>query len=109
MHAVANTVEQGNPKPTGARSSSGAPSCARKSARKAKWALFGEQLATEKKLFAREKHKEYVGAFEGAGYRAKGYYRSEVNCMMFSRVDFCAACRRAIERVIRMYSPSTAA
>ncbi|UXI70545.1 IgA Peptidase M64 [Tahibacter amnicola] len=73
-------------------------------------ALFREQLATEKKLFAREKHKGHVGAFEGAGYRAKGYYRSEVNCMMFSRVDFfCAACRRAIERVIQMYSSSTAA
>ena len=46
-----------------------------------------------------------VGAFEGANYEAKGYYRPEVDCIMFTRYDkFCAVCRRAIERVIGMYT-----
>ena len=47
-----------------------------------------------------------VGAFEGAIYEARGYYRPEVDCIMFSRDDvpFCAVCRRAIERVIDFYA-----
>lgn len=47
-----------------------------------------------------------VGAFEGANYEATGYYRSQTDCIMFTRDDvpFCAACQRAIERIIRMYS-----
>ncbi|MGA2357619.1 MAG: M64 family metallopeptidase [Terriglobales bacterium] len=32
---------------------------------------------------------------------AKGYYRPEVDCIMFTwHIAFCAVCRRAIERVI---------
>lgn len=46
-----------------------------------------------------------VGAFEGALYEPKGYYRAEADCIMFTRSQrFCAACRRAIERVIEMYT-----
>jgi hypothetical protein len=47
-----------------------------------------------------------VGAFEGAMYEARGYYRPQLDCMMFTRdpVGFCAVCRRAIERVIAMYT-----
>jgi hypothetical protein len=43
-----------------------------------------------------------VGAFEGAGYRAKGLYRSSTNRIMFTRNPerFCPVCSRAIERVI---------
>ena len=68
-------------------------------------ALFKEELAHEKEMFAAEKHVGQVGAFEGAMYEAKGYYRPEVDCMMFSRTDqFCRVCRRAIENVIAMYS-----
>ncbi|MGD0601431.1 MAG: M64 family metallopeptidase, partial [Terriglobales bacterium] len=38
-------------------------------------------------------------------YEAKGYYRPEVDCIMFTRHKaFCAVCRRAIERVIGMYT-----
>jgi hypothetical protein len=34
-------------------------------------------------------------------YEAKGYYRAQANCIMFTRhTEFCRACRRAIERVI---------
>jgi IgA Peptidase M64/Peptidase M64 N-terminus len=68
-------------------------------------ALFREELAYEHDLFAKEKYFGKVGAFEGAIYEAKGYYRPEVDCIMFTRTNhFCAVCRRAIERVIDLYS-----
>ena len=38
-------------------------------------ALFKEELAHEQKMFAAEKHFGQVGAFEGAMYEARGYYR----------------------------------
>ena len=44
-------------------------------------------------------------AFEGANYEAEGYYRSEQNCLMFTRTDyFCAVCAAAIEKVIDEYT-----
>jgi hypothetical protein len=56
-------------------------------------------------MFEREKYVGRVGAFEGANYEAKGFYRPEVDCIMFTRTNhFCAVCRRAIERVIDMYT-----
>ena len=68
-------------------------------------ALFKEELAYEQKMFQAEKYFGQVGAFEGAMYEAKGYYRPEVDCIMFSRTDhFCKICRAAIERIIKMYS-----
>ena len=65
-------------------------------------ALFIEQKRAESRFFAAEKYAGKVGAFEGAMYEAKGYYRPQIDCIMFSRDDvpFCAVCRRAIERVI---------
>jgi len=64
-------------------------------------ALFTEQRAAEEAAFAKEKHAHTVGAFEGANYEARGFYRPEVNCIMFTRTSaFCAVCRRALERVI---------
>ncbi|MEN3335468.1 MAG: hypothetical protein V7641_4833 [Blastocatellia bacterium] len=68
-------------------------------------ALFRENRDFEVKFFAAEKYYGKVGAFEGAMYEAKGYYRPEVDCIMFTRSKtFCAVCRRAIERVISLYS-----
>ncbi|HJQ30729.1 MAG TPA: IgA Peptidase M64 [Pyrinomonadaceae bacterium] len=68
-------------------------------------ALFREELEHEQGMFAKEKYVGRVGAFEGANYAAKGYYRPEVDCIMFTRTNhFCAVCRRAIERVIDMYT-----
>jgi hypothetical protein len=68
-------------------------------------ALFREELEHERVMFAQEKYAGRVGAFEGANYEAKGFYRPEVDCIMFTRTNhFCAVCRRAIERVIDMYS-----
>ena len=67
--------------------------------------LFREELKFEQALFGREKYWGHVGAFEGANYEAKGYYRPEIDCIMFTRTDhFCAVCRRAIERIIKLYS-----
>ena len=46
-----------------------------------------------------------VGAFEGGNYMAEGIYRSQQNCIMFTRTtDFCAVCAEAIEKVIDEYS-----
>jgi hypothetical protein len=71
-------------------------------------ALFREELEHEKKMFAAEKHFGQVGAFEGAMYEARGYYRPEIDCIMFSRTDhFCKVCREAIVRIIKMYSRSS--
>jgi hypothetical protein len=68
-------------------------------------ALFREELEHEHGMFAREKYAGRVGAFEGANYEAKGFYRPEVDCIMFTRTNrFCAVCRRAVERVIDMYA-----
>jgi len=68
-------------------------------------ALFREERVHEQEMFAKEKYAGRVGAFEGANYEPKGYYRPEVDCIMFTRTDhFCAVCRRAIERIIGLYS-----
>jgi hypothetical protein len=47
-----------------------------------------------------------VGAFEGAGYVAKGLYRPSIDCRMFSlsTVDFDPVCSGAIERMINLYT-----
>jgi hypothetical protein len=70
-------------------------------------ALFQEQKDHESKTLAAEKHAGKVGAFEGANYAARGYYRPQVDCVMFTRNDvgFCAVCRRALEMMIALYTP----
>jgi hypothetical protein len=68
-------------------------------------ALFREELQHEQAMFHKEKYYGRVGAFEGSIYEAKGYYRPEVDCIMFTRTNhFCAVCRRAIERIVELYS-----
>lgn len=65
-------------------------------------ALFQTELKRSAELLAKAPG---VGAFEGAMYEARGYYRAEADCIMFTRSQrFCAACRRAIERVIALYT-----
>jgi hypothetical protein len=67
--------------------------------------LFREERAKEDAMLGSQKFAGKVGAFEGADYEARGYYRPEVDCIMFTRHKaFCAVCRRAIERVIGMYA-----
>ncbi|MCA1581208.1 MAG: IgA Peptidase M64 [Acidobacteria bacterium] len=67
--------------------------------------LFLEQKAEETKLLSGDPNAKKVGAFEGSLYEATGYYRPQIDCIMFSRNDvpFCPACRRAIERIIALY------
>jgi hypothetical protein len=68
-------------------------------------ALFREEQAKMEVLLSSMPHASDVGAFEGAMYEAKGYYRAQANCIMFTRhEEFCRACRRAIERVIDLGS-----
>ena len=69
-------------------------------------ALFLEQQRAETTLLGSDDHARAVGAFEGANYEARGSYRPQIDCIMFSRneVPFCAVCRRTIERVIDMYT-----
>ncbi len=66
--------------------------------------LFREQRDWDTKFLS--KYAGTVGAFEGAAYEARGLYRPQADCIMFSRdrVGFCAVCRRAITRIIDLYS-----
>jgi hypothetical protein len=50
--------------------------------------------------------EDKVGAFEGAGYAAKGLYRPQLHCVMISSPtgQFCAVCRQAIGRMIDYFS-----
>jgi hypothetical protein len=68
-------------------------------------ALFREQREIERQMLSSGTHADHVGAFEGASYEARGLYRPEQDCIMFSRNmhGFCRVCRRAIERIIELY------
>ncbi|HEX9161590.1 MAG TPA: M64 family metallopeptidase [Thermoanaerobaculia bacterium] len=68
--------------------------------------LFRREQAWETQFLGSQKYAHKAGAFEGAGYEAKGLYRPEADCIMFTRdeVGFCRVCRRAIERIIDEYS-----
>jgi IgA peptidase M64/peptidase M64-like protein len=69
-------------------------------------ALFREEREKETRLLSSFPLAGKVGAFEGALYEAKGLYRPQADCIMFTRdeVGFCAVCRRAISRVIDLYA-----
>jgi hypothetical protein len=69
-------------------------------------ALFREQRDWEEKFLSSMQYSKAVGAFEGAAYEARGLYRPQADCIMFTsnRVGFCAVCRRAIGRIIDLYS-----
>ncbi len=57
-------------------------------------------------FFKKSRFQGKVGAFEGAGYAAKGLYRPMLDCIMFSRGarPFCRVCETAVARTIRYYS-----
>jgi hypothetical protein len=69
-------------------------------------ALMREVKATSSKMLQAEPWHGKVGAFEGAMYEAKGLYRPEADCIMFTRnpTTFCKVCARAIERTIDRYT-----
>jgi hypothetical protein len=68
-------------------------------------ALFREDLAATRALFARQPHRHTIGAFEGANYEAKGYYRPAMQCIMFDRSEaFCPVCQDGITDIIDLYA-----
>jgi hypothetical protein len=69
-------------------------------------ALFRDQMAYETALLGASPYAGSLGAFEGANYEPQGYFRPEVDCVMFSRnrMAFCRVCRRAVEQVLDLYS-----
>jgi hypothetical protein len=69
-------------------------------------ALFREERAYTTQLLGSSPHRGRVGAFRGARYDAQAFYRSELDCVMFTRdeVPFCQVCQRALDRVIDLYA-----
>lgn len=67
-------------------------------------ALFNEEKAKEEKMLGADQYSGKVGAFQGANYDPKLYYRPMENCIMFTRTDyFCDVCKRAIDQVVDLY------
>ena len=67
--------------------------------------LFVDNQRIVEGMFSAAPYSTAIGAFEGANYQALGYYRSEQNCIMFTRTeDFCRVCSAAIEAVIDEYT-----
>jgi hypothetical protein len=69
-------------------------------------ALFREERTWDTNHLSSMPTSGKVGAFEGASYEARGLYRPEADCIMFTRdlVGFCRVCRRAIGRIIDLYA-----
>jgi hypothetical protein len=67
--------------------------------------LFADNQRIVEGMFSAAPFANSNGAFEGALYQSKGYYRSAQNCIMFTRTeDFCRVCAAAIEDVIDEYT-----
>lgn len=58
------------------------------------------------KYLMNSKYWGKVGAFEGAGYSAKGVYRPMIDCLMFSKgtKPFCKVCEEHVAKVIKQYT-----
>jgi hypothetical protein len=69
-------------------------------------AHFRRQLEADERVLKSSPYSSAIGAFEGASYEARGLYRPQADCIMFTRdrVGFCAVCRRAIATIIDLYS-----
>ena len=69
-------------------------------------ALMREQMCIEIALLGASPFADRVGAFEGANYAARGFFRPEVDCIMFSRnpAAFCRVCVEAIREILDLYS-----
>jgi hypothetical protein len=57
---------------------------------------------TAKAHLQKQVYYNQVGAFEGARYQSNGFYRPEVDCLMFSRIAgcFCQVCQDVINDTI---------
>lgn len=68
-------------------------------------ALFMKQKSQEDQFFSKEKYNDKVGAFEGAGYLQYGLYRSQLDCIMFTRhMTFCKVCQQSLINVMNQYA-----
>jgi hypothetical protein len=69
-------------------------------------ALFRDERERFTRMLGDEEYAGKVGAFEGAGYEAKGLYRPAADCIMFTRdeVGFCPVCARAISRILDLHT-----
>ena len=63
-------------------------------------------MARDAALLGRGEHAGKVGAFEGANYESRGYFRPQTDCIMFTRdaVPFCLVCQRAIAQILDLYT-----
>ena len=69
------------------------------------------QVKLDQANASKEKLAEQVGAFEGAGYMAKGMYRPQFYCTMGNAgptQGFCVVCRQALKQMIDYYAPDPA-
>ena len=87
----------------GARMRAGAPAAEVDSLKNAGEEKSRAHAARVDAFLARSRAAGVVGAFQGAGYASEGLYRSQLDCLMFTKgaKPFCAACRRRVEEVIR--------
>jgi hypothetical protein len=68
-------------------------------------ALFRDDLAQSNALFSHARYRTTIGAFEGANYEARGYYRPAMQCIMFDRsAQFCPVCQDGIRTIIDLYA-----
>jgi hypothetical protein len=67
--------------------------------------LFTRQMKQEDIFFSSEKYRDQVGAFEGANYTPKGMYRSQIDCIMYTRhMKFCKVCQKGLIEVMYQYN-----
>jgi hypothetical protein len=64
--------------------------------------LMRQAAARQATLLAKNHPPRRIGFFEGANGYARGAFRSEADCIMFSLQTryFCSACEAALERAI---------
>lgn len=72
-----------------------------------KWARFVESGTPLPTPIGDRRFEGRVGAFEGAGYAARGLYRPAQDCKMFSKGNkrLCPVCVAAVTEMIEFYAP----
>lgn len=67
--------------------------------------LFEDERHFTRQLVSNARYRDVVGAFEGANYQASGYYRPQMQCIMFDRSErFCPVCQDAVDTIINLYA-----
>ena len=92
---------------TRSRFSSGGARSGRRTGRSPRWTRCSARSSRSRRhCSGAAPYAAKVGAFEGANYEARGFFRPQTDCVMFTRDldEFCAVCRRAIARMLDLYS-----